>query len=166
MTPFIINIIAFVSKNYKVFLLLYNGLELLYKFLKQENMGLWSKKAEKGFSQFIDDKLKLPIWAEPFDGMLANYGIGWLDGKYSSKIPSVLQPSYIKIGLAFEQYNSDKKIAIEDLIDVADVANIINALIDIPSMTEEEEGVLMAAVLQGLFTVVKNYIEKKKAEKK
>ena len=128
-------------------------------------MGLWTKKAEKGFGQFIDDKLKLPFWAEPFDGLLASQAIGWLDGNYSSKMPESVKPVYVKIGQVFEQYSTDKGIKIEDLLGIEELAMFINSLVDIPGMTEEDEGILFQAILQGLFSVIKKFIENKKAAK-
>jgi hypothetical protein len=46
----VLRALAFINKHYKALYLIYQGLELLYKFLKKETiMGLWSKQAEKGF---------------------------------------------------------------------------------------------------------------------
>jgi hypothetical protein len=162
----VLRVLAFINKHYKALYLIYQGLELLVNFLKKETtMGLWSKNAEKGFSQFIDDKLKLPLWAEPFDGMLVNYTMGYIDGKYSDKIPEILKPVYIRVGGVFEQYEKDKTLDIAELISAEDISTIITNLIDIPMLTEDEETILMTAIVQGLFAVIKNYIEKKKKEK-
>jgi hypothetical protein len=97
--------------------------------------------------------------------MLVNYTMGYLDGKYSDKIPEVLKPAYIRVGKIFEQYEEDKTLDISELIAIEDISTIVNNLIDIPMLTEDEETILMTAILQGLFQVIKNYIEKKKKEK-
>ena len=157
----VLKIMAFLNNNYKVLYLIYRTLGLLYKFLKNNNMeGLWSTKAEKGFGKFVDDKLSLPAWAEMFDGLVASKGIGWLDDAYSGKLPEVFTAAYIKVGKGFESYEDNGSVKLEDFVSYADVAVIIDGLVDIPKVTDEAEAILFAGILKGLFDVVGNYIKK------
>ena len=128
-------------------------------------MGLWNKKAEKGFSSFINDKLNFKPIVRPVAGMLVNYGVSWLDDNHAPKIPKILHPAYLRIGAVFAEYDSNKGVALEDLLSTDDLAVIINSLVDIPGMTEDEEEILIAKILEALLTVVKNYVEKKRKEK-
>lgn len=158
----ILKILSFVSKNYKALYIVYQSLELLYKYLKKTDImeGLLSKKAEKGFGKFIDSKLKLPIWAEPFDGFLATQSIRLLDEKLHSKVPEKFTIVFTKLNGVFEVYEDTDNLDFKGLVTVEELTEVINTLIDVPNMTEDEEAVILSGLLTGIFQVIKIYVNK------
>lgn len=123
---------------------------------------LFSKKAESGFGKFIDNIIKLPGWAEPFDGFLATQLIKFIDSKYGVLIPDTYAVLFAGVNKAFENYDDTGVFEVVDLIVIEDVVSVINTLVDIPSLTEDEEAILFSGVLTGVFQVIKNYLSKPK----
>lgn len=123
---------------------------------------LFSKKAENGFGKFVDKILKLPAWAEPFDGFLATQLLKFVDSKYGTLIPEKYAVLFAGVNKAFENYDNTGVFEVVDLIVLEDVVSVINTLVDIPSLTEDEEAILFSGVLTGVFQVIKNYLSKPK----
>lgn len=128
--------------------------------------GLWSKDAEKGFGQFIDDKVDLSKikkvgWAlEMVDGFLVNQAVTFLDDNYSENLPVAFKPTYIKIGKVFEEYKNDKTLVLSDFITPEEIAVILDTLIDIPKITDDVEALLFAGLVKGIFDIVAKVIKK------
>lgn len=163
----LITVLAFVNSNYRAILLMYKIFNKLIKYLNMATeKGYWSKAAEKGCGKFADDKIKIKgaagVIIEAFDGTLATYGIAYLDDNYSKYLPEAFVPAFKKLGLAFEAYSSDSKLDLSTVINPEELAIVLNGLVDVPKMTEDEEAILMAAILQGVFTVLQNTIFKSK----
>lgn len=126
---------------------------------------LFSKKAESGFGKFIDNIIKLPGWAEPFDGFLATQLLKFIDSKYGALIPDTYAVLFAGVNKAFENYDDTGVFEVVDLIAIEDVVSVINTLVDIPSLTEDEEAILFSGILTGVFQVIKNYLLKAKSTK-
>lgn len=126
---------------------------------------LFSKKAESGFGKFIDNIIKLPGWAEPFDGFLAAQLLKFIDSKYGTLIPDTYAVLFAGVNKAFENYDDTGVFEVVDLIAIEDVVSVINTLVDIPSLTEDEEAILFSGILTGVFQVIKNYLLKAKSTK-
>jgi len=160
-------ILSFVSKHHKLIIISYNIIKNLINYLKvMGQKGLWSKDAEKGFSQFIDDKVDLTKlgkfgWAfESVDGFLVNQGITYLDNSYSDKIPAAFEPTYIKIGKVFEEYKTNKELILSDFITHEEIAVIVDTLIDIPKVSDETEAIFFAGIMKAIFDVVGKIVDK------
>jgi len=157
----ILKILSFVSKNYKALYLIYKVLKSLLNYFKQNKMdGLISKKGEKGFGKFIDDKLKLPVWFEPFDGFLATQAIGMVDNKLSDKVPDNFKIIFTKLNVIFEKYEDTGTLQFKELVTVEELTEVINTLINIPNMTEDEEAIIISGILTGVFQLIKIYATK------
>lgn len=164
MIGFILKILSHVDKYYKVYYLLYKSMKFLVtKFKNNKTMeGYWSKEAEKGAGKFFDDKVKSPVWFEPFDGMLATYGASWLDNTYSVKMPEQFVEAYKKIGTAFEKYYVEGEVTLSDFVESGDIATIVDGFIDVPKMTDDTEAIMFAALMKGVFDVVGSILNKEK----
>jgi hypothetical protein len=126
---------------------------------------LFSKKAESGFGKFIDNIIKLPGWAEPFDGFLATQLLKFIDSKYGTLISDTYAVLFAGVNKVFENYDDTGVFEVVDLIVIEDVVSVINTLVDIPSLTEDEEAILFSGILTGVFQVIKNYLLKAKSTK-
>lgn len=161
------SILSFVSTHYKLMVVCYkviNNLTIYFKNMGQK--GLWSKLGEKGFGQFIDDKIDLSKikkvgWAlELADGFLASQGAAFLDNSYSDKLPVAFKPTFIKIGKIFEEYTVDKNLVFSDFITSEELAVITDTLVDIPKITDETEAIFFSGVMKALFDIVGKAIHK------
>lgn len=122
---------------------------------------LLTKKAEEGIGKFVDNVVKLPVWAEPFDGFIVTQAIRYIDITVADKIPENFRVIFEKINEVFEKYNETGEFNLDEILTVEDLTEVVNTLIDIPSLTEEEEAILFSGFLAGIFQVIKTYIVKK-----
>ena len=101
-----------------------------------------------------DQAIKLPFWAEPFDGPVLNWLVNYVDKKGDKVIPDDIDPlinSAIKAGLGGDW-------------DVAEVqiATAFNKLVDIPLLDEDAEQSLLKNATKVIVDVIKMWIEKSK----
>lgn len=112
-----------------------------------------TKDQRKGLAKKLDDLIKLPNWAEPFDRIILNASINYLDENYSDKVPV----NFIDdIQQTVELFINDDYAGMLDVI-----PNVINELVDIPGLDEDLEGKFLAINLRAIFEFIKFYAEKK-----
>lgn len=112
-----------------------------------------TKELRKAFAKKLDDLIKLPAWAEPFDRMILNVALNYIDENYSDKIPVKFVDDIQK---TVELFVNDDYVGILDVI-----PNVINDIVDIPGLDEDLEGKFLAINLKAIFEFIKFYAEKK-----
>ena len=113
-----------------------------------------TKELRKEFAKKLDDLIKLPVWAEPFDRMLFKIALDYLDEKFGDKVPEKFVDDIQK---TVELFIDDDYIGILEVI-----PNVINDVVDIPGLDEDLEGKFFAINLKAIFEFIKYYAEKKK----
>lgn len=126
-----------------------------------DELGLLTVEQEKQFGKFLDDlkdfsELDGFVWniIELLDGKLYTSAIGYIDNTLGEKLDPELKPLAAQFVL---------EVIAEDL-DPAAIAetgtNLLNAVLDIPNVSEEYEALMIAGILQGLIALVLNFIDK------
>lgn len=117
------------------------------KFFTQETKDLLKKAG--------DDALKLPFWAEPFDGPAFGIIINIVDKNADKVVP--------------DEYDAGINSAIQNAfagnfeVAEAEAATILNKVIDLPYLEEDTEYMVFVNGLGFLVSIIKQWIEKKKA---
>jgi len=101
-----------------------------------------------------DDVIKLPFWAEPFDGPALKWLITYVDKQGDKIIPDDIDPLI----------NSAIKAGLEGDWDVAEVqiATALNKLVDIPLLDEDAEQSLLVNATKVIVDVIRMWIQKSK----
>ena len=112
-----------------------------------------TKELRKQLSKKIDDLIKLPNWAEPFDRLVLNYALDYIDENYGEKVPLKFQDDIQK---TVELFVNDDYTGILEVI-----PSVINEIVDIPGLDEDLEGKFLAINTKAIFEFIKYYAEKK-----
>ncbi len=113
-----------------------------------------SKEKRNDLAKKLDDLIKLPAWAEPFDKLILKLGFDYLDEHYGHLVPEKFVDD---VNAAVDAFIDDDYEGILNL-----VPGVINDLVDIPGLDEDFEGKFLAINLQAAFQFIKFYAEKKK----
>lgn len=119
------------------------------------NGKVFSAETKKQIARAVDDLIKLPFYAEPFDGPAIKIILNFLDEKADKFIPDEIDPLLNEaITLAFAG-------------NFAEASNLagtaLNKVIDVPLLEEDTEQVMFVDGVRFIIRVVKNWIEKKQA---
>ena len=113
-----------------------------------------TKELRKALAKKIDDLIKLPNWAEPFDRMVLNYALDYIDEKYGDSVPFEFQDDIQK---TVELFINDDYVGILEVI-----PSVLNQIVDIPGLDEDLEGKFLAINIKAVFEFIKYYAEKNK----
>ena len=113
-----------------------------------------TKELRRELSKKIDDIIKLPGWAEPFDRLVINYALDYIDENYSDKVPEQFKDDIVK---TVELFILDDYLGLLDVI-----PSVINEIVDIPGIDEDLEGKFLAINTKAMFEFIKYYAEKNK----
>ncbi|WP_159521763.1 hypothetical protein [Sunxiuqinia indica] len=116
---------------------------------------VFTPETKKLIAKAGDDMIKLPFYAEPFDGPALKIVLNFLDEKADKFIPDDIDPLLNQsINMAFEgNYSEASELA----------GTALNKVIDIPLLEEDTEQVMFVDGVRFIIRLVKNWIEKKKA---
>lgn len=113
-----------------------------------------SKELRKELVKKIDSLIKLPVWAEPFDGLLLNAGFKYLDENYSDRVPQKFKDNIVEAVECF---------VAEDWENLAMVIpEVISEIVDIPGLDEDLEGKFLAINMKAAFEFIQWLAEKNK----
>ena len=113
-----------------------------------------TKNERKALAKKLDDIIKLPGWAEPFDRLILNISFDYLDENFSDSIPSEFKDDVKDVVNCFVN---------DDYIGILNVVpRVINDIVDIPGLDEDLEGKFLAINLKAAFEFIKFLAEKNK----
>lgn len=113
-------------------------------------MSFIDKQLRKKLAKRLDDIVKLKGTSEMVDGLVFRIIISIVDDHASDKIPEQYKPLILTMLNAFAEGNQG---VLND-----DLSNELNALIDIPLLNEDNEGILIS----GALSILKGLIFKNK----
>jgi len=102
----------------------------------------------KDVAKKLDSLVKLKGIAEVLDGVLFKFALGMLSDKFADKIDIGYQDEVILLLEAF--VSEDYSKVTQGTVDV------LNQVIEIPSLNEDEEGVLIGAIVQAIIKIILN----------
>lgn len=114
-----------------------------------------TKDLRKELVKKIDDLIKLPWWAEPFDSVILGFGFNYLDEHYGDKIPAEYAEHITAAVECFvdEDYKGMKEV----------VPLVIDEIVDIPGLDDDFEGKFLAINIQAVFKFIDFFAHKKAA---
>lgn len=101
-----------------------------------------------------DDIVKLPFWAEPFDGPAFRWFINFLDAKADKFIPDTIDPLVNAAIIA--AFNGNFDLASEK------IGSALNQVIDIPLLDEDTEQTMFVDGVRFVLRIVNDWISKLK----
>jgi hypothetical protein len=112
-----------------------------------------TKDLRKELVKKLDDIIKLPWWAEPFDSVILNFGFNYLDENYGDKIPDQYQEHVTSAVQCFvdDDFEGMKKI----------VPLVVDEIVDIPGLDDDFEGKFLAINIQAVFKFIEFYANKR-----
>ena len=113
-----------------------------------------TKDQRKALAKKLDDLIKLPNWAEPFDRLILSLSLNYLDENYSDVIPDKFKDDLQAVVVAF--INDDYQAILEV------IPGTINDIVDIPGLDEDTEGKFFAINLKAILEFIKFIAEKRK----
>lgn len=102
-----------------------------------------------------DEALKLPFYAEPFDGMAIGFLVNFVDEKLDKVVPDQFDEA-INVSINAALMGNYEEASLN-------IATAINILIDIPYIEEEVEQEVLVAATNLILRLIKSWIEGKKA---
>jgi len=116
--------------------------------------GILTLEQEKKLAELLDDVIKLKGLLEIIDGMVFRALITLLDDQLVDKLPENIKTKLAELASA---------IIAEDVESAETIAtDLINALVDIPALDEETEGLIIGGVIRLIVSAVLKWIEGKK----
>lgn len=116
---------------------------------------VFQEETKVAIVKMIDDAVKLPFWAEPFDGIAAKGLVNFIDKEGDKYIPDKFDPVINEtVNLAIAGKYEDA---------AAKAGEALDAAIDIPYAPDEIEALLFVDGAKFIVRFIQNWIEKKKA---
>jgi hypothetical protein len=117
---------------------------------------VFSKENKDFVVKACDEAVKLPFYAEPFDGIVFTFLLNWIDKNADKLIPDTLDEAINKVVDAVEV--KDWNTASEE------AGTAINLLIDIPLFDEQTEQRVFVDALKMIIGLIQTWIANKKKE--
>ena len=118
--------------------------------------GIFTLEQEKKLAGLLDEAIKLKGILELVDGVVFRALLTLLDDQLIDKLPEEIKIKLAEIAEA----------VIDEDVEKAEIlaTELINALIDVPLLDEESEGLLIGALVRLIVSAVLNWINGKKPE--
>lgn len=111
--------------------------------------GLLTKKMEQDAAKWLDDKVNVPAYLEPFDGMIFKLIITQIDDNFGEKVPEPYKTEIREILVDILE-EKDYQAALYKAMDFAD------SLIDIPYFDDETEALIFKGFAEILAAILAN----------
>lgn len=119
--------------------------------------GIFTKEQEKKLASLLDELIKLKGLFEMVDGLVFTAIISMVDDQLINKLPEEIKVKLSELAEA---------VIAEDVEKAETLAtDLINALLDIPLLDEETEGLLIGSLIRLIVSSVLSWIEGKKEGK-
>ena len=115
---------------------------------------VFSKETKKFLVDAADAALKLPFYAEPFDGPFISWVINWIDAQGDKVIPDTLDPALNQVVMLCAEKKWDEASEV--------VGTTINELVDIPGLPEEVEQQIFVDAMKLIVRLVQVWVKGKK----
>ena len=115
--------------------------------------GILTKEQEQIFAQMIDDAIKAKGFLEVVDGYAAKVVVTLVDDNLLEKLPEAVKVSLSELADACIDEDVDRA---EDV-----VSDLLNALVDVPGLDEEAEGMIFSGAIHLIAGAVKTWIASK-----
>jgi hypothetical protein len=118
--------------------------------------GIFTREQEKKLASLLDDLIKLKGLFEVVDGLVFTAIISLVDDNYINKLPDEIK---IKLSEIVEAVLADD-------VELAELkaTELINALVDVPLLDEEMEGLLIGSFVRLIVSSILKWIEDKKEQ--
>jgi len=118
--------------------------------------GIFTREQEKKLASLLDDLIKLKGLFEVVDGLVFTAIISLVDDNYINKLPDEIK---IKLSEIVEA-------VLDDDVELAELkaTELINALVDVPLLDEEMEGLLIGSFVRLIVSSILKWIEDKKEQ--
>jgi len=116
---------------------------------------VFSQETKDLIVKVADDVVKLPGWAEPFDGMAFKILVNFIDKQGDKVIPDKFD-ELINMAVALALNKQYEEAA-------AEAGAALDALVDIPYLDDDVEKLVFIDGAKFLVRLIQNWIEKKKA---
>jgi hypothetical protein len=118
--------------------------------------GIFTREQEKKLASLLDDLIKLKGLFEVVDGLVFTAIISLVDDNYINKLPDEIK---IKLSEIVEA-------VLNDDVELAELkaTELINALVDVPLLDEEMEGLLIGSFVRLIVSSILKWIEDKKEQ--
>jgi len=118
--------------------------------------GIFTREQEKKLAGLLDDLIKLKGLFEVVDGLVFTAIISLVDDNYINKLPDEIK---IKLSEIVEAVLADD-------VELAELkaTELINALVDVPLLDEEMEGLLIGSFVRLIVSSILKWIEDKKEQ--
>ncbi len=91
---------------------------------------------------------------EPFDRIILNFGLNYLDERFGDKIPEKFRDDFVNVVDCF---------LLDDYAGIIEtIPNVINDIVDIPGLDEDVEGKFFAINLQAALKFIEFLAKKEK----
>jgi hypothetical protein len=118
--------------------------------------GIFTREQEKKLASLLDELIKLKGLFEVVDGLVFTAIISLVDDNYINKLPEEIK---IKLSEIVEAVLNDDVEKAEQL-----ATELINALVDVPLLDEEMEGLLIGSFIRLIVSAILKWIEGKKEQ--
>ena len=118
--------------------------------------GIFTREQEKKLASLLDDLIKLKGLFEVVDGLVFTAIISLVDDNYINKLPDEIKTKLSEIVEA----------VLNDDVELAELkaTELINALVDVPLLDEEMEGLLIGSFIRLIVSSILKWIEDKKEQ--
>jgi len=118
--------------------------------------GIFTREQEKKLASLLDDLIKLKGLFEVVDGLVFTAIISLVDDNYINKLPDEIKTKLSEIVEA----------VLNDDVELAELkaTELINALVDVPLLDEEMEGLLIGSFVRLIVSSILKWIEDKKEQ--
>jgi len=115
---------------------------------------VFSQETKKLIVKAADDAIKLPFYAEPFDGPAIKVLVNFIDSKADKYVPDNIDP-LINAGIT---------AGIKGDLDLASlhIGQAINQVVDIPLLEEDTEQKMFVDGVRLILRILDTWIQKKK----
>jgi hypothetical protein len=118
--------------------------------------GIFTREQEKKLASLLDDLIKLKGLFEVVDGLVFTAIISLIDDNYINKLPDEIKVKLTEIIEAVLNDDVEKAEAV--------ATELINALVDVPLLDEEMEGLLIGSFIRLIVSSILKWIEGKKEQ--
>jgi hypothetical protein len=118
--------------------------------------GIFTREQEKKLASLLDELIKLKGLFEVVDGLVFTAIISLVDDNYINKLPEEIK---IKLSEIVEAVLNDDVEKAEQL-----ATELIKALVDVPLLDEEMEGLLIGSFVRLIVSSILKWIEDKKEQ--
>jgi hypothetical protein len=117
---------------------------------------VFQKETKSKIVKMIDDAVKLPFWAEPFDGAAARAIVNYIDSQGDKHIPDTFDSAIDNaVNLALDGNYEEA---------AAKAGAVIDENLDIKYLPDDVEALLFVDGARFIVRFVQNWIEKKKKD--